>query len=152
MRIVQANGIQTAIKTLMYYEETLIEGRERSPEIHTYTSDFLVNLLSNGKSRKWHFDTCQTIILTIKFSVAGQKELMLGIINTNSVRSLMKLQKHTSKLSLKHVCKLVLAELQEECVTLYNDVKDSKEEASMIKFAMSLPYFITKTSKSFLIR
>lgn len=50
VKIVQANGIQTAIKTLMHYEESLIEGRERSPEIHTYTSDFLVNLLSNGKS------------------------------------------------------------------------------------------------------
>lgn len=76
---------------------------------------------------------------------------MLGIVNTNSVRALMKLQKHTSKLSLKHVCKLVLSELQEETVALYNDVKDSHEEASMIKFAMSLPYFLTKTSKYFLI-
>jgi hypothetical protein len=47
--IVSANGIHTAIKTLMHYEEALVEGRERSPEIHTYTADFLVNLLSNSK-------------------------------------------------------------------------------------------------------
>jgi hypothetical protein len=79
-------------------------------------------------------------------NVAGQKELMLGLINTNSVRALMKLQKNTSKLSLKHVCKLVLSELQEEAAVLYNDVKESKEEASMVKFAMSLPYFLTKTN------
>ncbi len=72
---------------------------------------------------------------------------MLGIINTNSVRSLMKLQKNTTKLSLKHVCKLVLAEFQDECVSLHQQVKESNEESSMIKFAMSLPYFVTKTSK-----
>jgi hypothetical protein len=36
--------------------------------------------------------------------------------------------------------------LQEEAAVLYNDVKESNEEASMVKFAMSLPYFLTKTN------
>ena len=143
LKIILANGIQTAIKTLTYYEETLIEGRERSPEIHTYPSDFLVHLLSNSMSMECLPLTFPNLVIL----VSEQNELMLGIVNTNSVRSLMKLQKNTTKLSLKHVCKLVLAEFQDECVSLYKQVKESNEESSMIKFAMSLPYFVTKTSK-----